>query len=392
MTFKIKTRPEDFIVEEMTAPFPLLKKGPYGVYLLKKANWNTVELLRFISRKLNIHPSVVSYGGRKDRHSLSSQYITVKSRNVFDLEEKDFSLKFIGFMDRPMGPDLLIGNRFEVVLRNLDDEEIRQAVSGIKTVQRIGCPNYFDDQRFGSFDPRQGFLAEKVLKAQFNGALKIYLTCARAQDKKEERDRKAYFFDHWKDWPACLVRARTGVERKTFQFLLSHPTAFLNVLKAIPHEELTVYFSAFQGYLWNEALRKMIRTKIPGSYLSVKGMAGDYLFYADLAAPLDSYFEHLSLPVPGTKLKITDSFIQGVYDDVLGSCGLRQALFNRQKLRQAFLKSFDRSAIFRPQELSFDIGRDEIVTQKQKIVLRFWLTPGSYATMFIKRIMSKDEN
>ena len=78
MKVVIKARPQDFVVQE-NAALPFVKKGPFSAYLLSKTGWNTVELLREIARKSDIPVSAFAYGGRKDRHSQSTQYITVKS-------------------------------------------------------------------------------------------------------------------------------------------------------------------------------------------------------------------------------------------------------------------------------------------------------------------------
>jgi tRNA pseudouridine13 synthase len=381
--FKIKVTPQDFYVEEL-ASLPLAKKGPFGAYLLAKENWNTVELLHELSRKLNIPYSAFSYGGRKDRHSQSVQYITIKGNGLREIKEKNYSLKFIGFMPRQMGPDLIRGNKFKVAVRKLSQADIARCISEIGVVNSIGFPNYFDDQRFGSFDPRQGFLAEKVLKGQFNGALKIYLTSINPEEKKEEKERKKFLFEHWKDWPACLSRAQTLREKEAFAFLDHKPTGFLEALKKISREELSNYFSSYQAYLWNEILRRTVAPVIPGPYKSYPGVAGDYFFYTRINDSL----EDLTLPLPGAKAKMNDKHVEAVYCQVLENNGLKQPMFNKLKLRQAFFKSLPRKAIVIPENLSFSFFNDEIYKGKKKLILEFILPRGSYATMLLKRIFS----
>lgn len=175
---QIKTKPADFIVEEI-ADLPLKKTGIYAVYLLKKQGWNTAELLSRISRQLDIPFQDIAYGGRKDRHGLTCQYVTIKGLPQRGLKEKNYALQLVGLMDRPMGPDLIKGNKFEITVRKLEDEAIAQVSQAAGFVKLYGYPNYFDDQRFGNFDRGRGFLAEKILKKQYNGALKIYLTAVR---------------------------------------------------------------------------------------------------------------------------------------------------------------------------------------------------------------------
>src|SRR3989304_7010305 len=160
---KIKVKPEDFIVEE-DADLKLHKGGDYKIYLLRKRGFNTVDLLLRLSKKLGIPFSNFSYGGKKDRHALTTQYITIKDKSIFGAEEDSFSLSYIGDMQKPMGPEFIKGNGFKIVIRDLDEQEAIKAKGEVELVKEHGFINYFDDQRFGSFDREQGFIGEKFFK------------------------------------------------------------------------------------------------------------------------------------------------------------------------------------------------------------------------------------
>ena len=153
---KIKVKPEDFIVEER-ADISLAQTGDFCVYLLKKRGWNTVDVLKNLAKKLNLPSSDFSYGGKKDKYALTSQYITIvlhggnekATRNspfrkggqgglgesnkfaLKEINEKNYSLRFMGLMDRPMGPDLIKGNKFHIVVRNLTEHELKSAINEI---------------------------------------------------------------------------------------------------------------------------------------------------------------------------------------------------------------------------------------------------------------------
>ncbi|HEX8948118.1 MAG TPA: tRNA pseudouridine(13) synthase TruD, partial [Dissulfurispiraceae bacterium] len=211
-----------------------VKKGEFALFLLEKRGWNTVDLLRRLSRELGIPFSDFSYGGRKDRHALTRQYVNIRKQQMPDKEprriavrEADYSLSFVGHSDRPMGPDLIRGNRFAITIRDLTGGETRSAPGCIEAVRKTGYPNYFDDQRFGSFDTRQGFIAEKILKGHYNGALKISLTHIRPADRGEDKERRRFFFEQWGDWKACLERAKTLSEKDAFSILVKDPKGFV---------------------------------------------------------------------------------------------------------------------------------------------------------------------
>ncbi len=389
---KIKATPEDFIVDEMTDVVPV-KSGDFGLFLLEKRGWNTVDLLRRLSRELDIPFSDFSYGGRKDRHALTQQHITIRRQRMgrelgrIKVREADYSLGFIGYSERPMGPDLISGNRFAITIRDVSGEQVSSALSGIEAVGKTGYPNYFDDQRFGSFDTRQGFIAEKILKGHYNGALKVYLTHIRPADKGADKERRRFFFEHWSNWRVCLERAKTLPERDAFGILVKDPKAFVPALQKISGEEMSLFFSAYQSFLWNELLRRVVREK--ASVLSSSpGLAGDYLFYTDLAQETFEYLRNLAIPTPASGITMPDADTQALYVDVLSERGIRPSLFNLRKIRQAFFKATERMAIVIPDELSWESSPDELHLDRQKIVIKFFLPRGSYGTMFVKRLFS----
>lgn len=387
--FTIKSIPEDFIVEEI-AKLPIVKKSTHGAYLLQKRSLNTTDALAEIARKFRVPPSSVAYGGRKDRHASTTQYITIKGPRRPDTIEKKYSLKFQGFMDRPMGPDLIEGNAFTIAVRKLTEGEVGAAKGEIAAAQRFGYPNYFDDQWFGSFDSVQGFLAEKVLLGHFNGALKIHLTMIYSEDPREEKERRSFFSEHWKDWKTCLPKAKTVFEKKALELLSQKPNAFLEALKLIPRDELSLYISAYESFIWNETIRRLLKSRLSeASFLNYPGVAGDYIFYSLLPPEAAEYLTTLIIPTPSPKAKMPDSATASIYADVLKESGIKPAMFNNLKLRQAYFKSIDRRAIIVPEGISAAASHDELNKGKQKLVLKFKLPRGSYATIFLKRIFSE---
>jgi tRNA pseudouridine13 synthase len=386
---KIKARAEDFVVDEIL-DVPIEKRGAYGLYRLEKRHENTVSVLHEISKELRLPFSAFSFGGRKDKHAITRQHVTIKETRAFPrLQKKNYSLEFLGFLRKPMAPQFIKGNHFDVVVRDLGNDETQRADEGITQIKKYGFPNYFDDQRFGSLDPLYGFIAEKILKKHFNGALKIYLTRLSSEDRKEEKDRKKFFFENWGFWPACLEKATTPFEKMAFSHLNKVPKGFVPVLQKIPHEDLSLFYSTFQAYLWNTALEEMIRSKIKNSLSIHHGLAGDYLFYHSLDQGVDSFFKKLTIPTAASNIKWHDEETKKIYLQILQRHQLKLPMFNITKIRQAFFKTIERNAVVIPRPIRFEILNDDAYEGRQKLVLNFTLPRGSYATMLIKRIFSK---
>ncbi|HLG28895.1 MAG TPA: tRNA pseudouridine(13) synthase TruD, partial [Candidatus Brocadiales bacterium] len=313
------------------------------------------------------------------------------------LDKENYSLSFVGLMDRPMGPDLIKGNRFHIVVRNLTEQELKSALNEIECVKKDGYPNYFDDQRFGSFDGRQGFVAEKIIKKHYNGALKIYFSRIHPEDSKEEKEHRKFIYENWGNWQACLTRATSRFEKEALNYLEKHPKGFVPVLQRISHEEMVLFFSAYQSHLWNEVLRKIIRSvssdsfmlgnsktinasplmgevrlrwgkkadhpplppPIKGGEISCrrpdlkfsKGIAGDYVFYTQLDDRSKAYLSGLIIPMPASNIRMPDTFTETLYSEVLKENDITSPMFNIRKIRQAFFKGIERNAVVIPEEL-----------------------------------------
>ena len=381
---KIKARPEDFIVEELLDTPVIRKRGEFALYRMTKRRQNTLDVLRIISKNTRVAFDDFSYCGRKDRHSISTQYIAVKNNLIpLKIKEDDLSLEFLGFISRPMGPDLIRGNRFNITIRDLSAQDIEKTKAKLSLANTLGFPNYFDDQRFGTYDPVQGFLAQKILKKHFNGALKIFLTRVTSEDKKKDRERKAFFFKNWGDWQSCSKEARLSFEKLAFDHLTRDLKGFLYLLREIPREELSLFISCYQAFLWNEVLRRWIKLQASGSASArmnvYPGLTGDYLFPT-------GQIKNIPIPTPSSKMPAMGPDVENIYQAVFKENGLMRPMFNITKIRQAYFKSSQRNTVVLPQELISGSDNDEMYSGKKKLTLKFILPRGSFATMLIKRI------
>lgn len=383
MTLKLKTRPEDFVVQELVS-LPFSDKGLYGVYILKKRGWNTADAVLRIAHALRIPLRDIAYGGRKDRHAVTSQYVTIKGTRRHSIQEKQYSLEWAGFSESPMSPEFITGNRFAVTVRQLKPERVTAGAAALERIKHSGFPNYFDDQRFGSYDKNQGFFAEKILKGHLNGALKQYLTAIHPEDKRPEKDRKRFFTDHWKDWETCLGATATRFERDAFEHLRSHSKSFLQPLSQIPREEVSLFYAAFQSFLWNEVLRRLITAHCAaGSAHISKGVCGDFIFFQPNDIKAAAYFAKTFIPMPGPSAKAADD-VKAEYRAVLEEYGITSSMFSKACLPQAFFKSFPRPAVVKAADLKWTFEDDDLYPGTCKANTGFTLPRGSYATMLLK--------
>jgi tRNA pseudouridine13 synthase len=108
--------------------------------------------LRQIARRLEISPGEIGTAGMKDRHAVTRQMVSVPAAatdNLSQLEGDGIRLLNVNRHGNKLRPGHLHGNRFRIVIREVDLnslEIIRPIAERIKT---LGLPNYYGPQRFG---------------------------------------------------------------------------------------------------------------------------------------------------------------------------------------------------------------------------------------------------
>ncbi|MCG0274852.1 MAG: tRNA pseudouridine(13) synthase TruD [Thermosediminibacteraceae bacterium] len=384
---KIKVIPEDFIVKELI-DIKYVPDGPYRIYLLKKRHWNTMDALKFIARENKVPLSRIGSGGRKDRHALTYQYISVPKRYELKFERPNVKLEFVGFSEDFVSPAILEGNYFEITLRKIEPEKEEKIRERLSEVEKFGYPNFFDDQRFGSVEDPEEFFAEKVVKRHYNGALKLYFTVIHPEDKREEKERKKEIERLWGNWQEVLSLCRTRVERDIIKILQEGTSKkkFVSALNAIPKEELSMFFSAYQSFLWNRTLEKLLPL-FAEELFSVKGKIMNYTFYRSLLPEKLKALSKLEIPTVSSRIPEAAPEVKRAIEEVLAERGVKPSDFNLKKIRKSFFKSFMRPAIVFPKELYVGpFQQDDLYPGYKKVTLKFTLPPGSFATMMVKSL------
>src|SRR5438445_1006630 len=134
---KIKERPEDFQVEELTDLRPQ-DSGPFALYTLEKRNLNTLDALQFVRRRWKIDRQRVSFGGLKDRHAQTIQYFTIFHGPERQLKQTGLRVEYLGRVAEPFNSQHIRGNRFHIAIRDLSEEERRYAEQALEEVRREG--------------------------------------------------------------------------------------------------------------------------------------------------------------------------------------------------------------------------------------------------------------
>jgi tRNA pseudouridine13 synthase len=88
-TVKQKSLPEDFQVDELADLPP--QGGLYALYRLTKRGLGTPDVIDATLRRWKIARSQVSFGGLKDRHAATGQWVTISNGPRRDLKQTGFA-------------------------------------------------------------------------------------------------------------------------------------------------------------------------------------------------------------------------------------------------------------------------------------------------------------
>jgi tRNA pseudouridine13 synthase len=383
---KIKRLPEDFLVEELPS-VSAGERGRFVFYRLTKRGIGTLEVIEAICRRWNLAGGRVSYGGLKDRHALTVQYLTIADGPARAMHQSSFELEPLGRLPQSYGPAQFRGNRFGLTLRDLAEPATARALKALGEVPRDGLPNYFDDQRFGSVGAGGEFIAQAWLTGAHEKALWLAIAEANPSDRPETKAEKGILREHWGRWPEAKARLGRSHARSLVTYLVDHPTDFRGAFARVRRELRSLYFSAFQSHLWNALLGGWIgRETRPEQRKAVEFKQATLNFHKGLDPGQADALARAQIPLPSSRTPRPGGVIGEVAMGVLDPLGLAWEDLRVKHLKDVFFSKGIRPALVFPRDLSYAVGPDEIHPGRDALRLEFELPKGAYATLLVKRI------
>lgn len=376
---KLRRFPEDFIVEEHLKPFPISREGEYTLLRVSKKDMTTRDLVRILARTFKIPQKNISPAGQKDRHALTIQYLTVKGRLPPVISGRNFRGEVIGRTNRPLTPEDIAFNRFEITLRDLKLEEAEEIPGAVEKIKAIGFPNYYDTQRFWSALSGE-FFGEHLLKGNYRKAFKLYLLSSLRSDSELMKRLKSKA-----DFDIEEIEEEIEGNAKKVLEVFKRENSYLKALRSIEKEELKFLINVYQSFLFNEILSRFIR-KNAKKYKEVRYSMGFLPFHREKLPGVD---ETTRIPVPGRKPFFDDRRFEEIYSEIKEERGIKDSYFNRREIYFAKFKSFKRSVLAIPEEVILQKCERDIYPARLSQKLIFNLPPGSYATVFIKALIAQ---
>ena len=384
---KLKQRPDDFQVEELAsvAPGP---SGPFALYRLEKRGWTTPDALTALRRRWKIDLQRLSYGGLKDRHAHTIQYLTIHNGPEKDFAHGTFAVAYLGRVASAYTSEQIRANAFRITMRSLSAADVERAEAALPEIADIGVPNYFDDQRFGSVAMGNVFVAREMVLGNFESALRLALAAPYEHDRADAKREKVILNTRWGDWPAAKAELPRGHARSIVDYLVHHPTDFKGACARLRPELQGLYLSAWQSHLWNRMLSRWLTDRVPTDQLiRVRLKTGEVVMPRAVPDAVRAEWDALTLPLPSARLKLdAEAPWAGVVTAVMAEEGIPLDQMRIKGMQKPYFSKGERAGKVSVGNLTWEAGDDELNRGRRKLELRFELQRGSYATMVVKRL------
>jgi tRNA pseudouridine13 synthase len=267
----MKSCPEDFLVEEITKEGEVLEldkafekqgeEGDFTYFVLQKRNWNTLQALKEVGRKLHCGLKRFGYAGVKDRTAVTTQLASAFKINPTTLRNmhiKDIRINGVWGAKEKMRIGDLLGNRFTISVSEISSDA-EEKVKSIHTSLKGFAPNYFGEQRFGSMRKNTHLVGKAIVSGNFKEAVWSYLTYLDESERAEGKEaRKQLAVDG--DFKRALEYFPPYLlyERTLLDYLSSYPTDYVNAMRKLPRGLSLMFVHAYQSYIFNKALSRRI--------------------------------------------------------------------------------------------------------------------------------------
>ncbi|MBL8822327.1 MAG: tRNA pseudouridine(13) synthase TruD [Planctomycetia bacterium] len=384
---KIKCKPDDFRVEELTT-CEAGSVGEFTYYQLEKRSIGTPEALKQLCTAWRVDQKRVRYGGLKDRHAHTMQYLTIEHGPQRDYQDQLISVRCLGKLQEPFGPQSFHGNHFTIVMRDVSKEEYPLIMHELEAINQTLIGNYFDDQRFGSVSSDQQYVVRALIDGNEELALRLALTTYYEHDKSKEKRAKQLLTQEWGNWKSLSNKLPPGYLQGIARHLAQQPDDYRRAFTLIPYFLRNMYLSAYQSHLWNRMLHAWIMTHFPQEH---SGFIQQKHHQLAMPGLLDEetriQLKELTIPLPSSRCEpLAGHPAEEAIQSVLAQEGLSMKAIQLKQYREPFFSKGNRNAFYQPAEFAFETGWDKLHKGHRKITMKFSLPRGSYATLLVKRV------
>lgn len=258
---RVKGSPEDFSVEEIVANTAMVAEAVPGYYPLYRVESRFIDTFHMAERLSRALGSRLSFGGLKDKRSVSTQFVTpttLRSRRPVEIVDENFTARIVGYLPSPITRANVVGNKFEIVLRDCCSDVETRIEDTIRTAEANSLPNYYGLQRFGVGGVGTHKIGRAIVAGKFEEAALMLAaggsrTGSLPSPLSEAMEKERY------DEMARLLPPGRDVERRVLRVLERRKRDWIGALRAVPIRLRRLYVHAFQSYLFNRSLSTALK-------------------------------------------------------------------------------------------------------------------------------------
>jgi len=342
INFEFKQTVERFFVEEIPL-YTFSNRGNFLILKIKKTDMSTWKLITVLAKACGLQERDIGYAGLKDKNATTIQYISIPKQSEKELN-KNLTTDKIEILERiynkaPIKIGHLKGNRFSIILHNIDESNAKFFNTTAKMMQSKGIPNYYGYQRFGE-DSRSYLQGKEIAHSgkKLRGSKEKLLVSA----------YQSYLFNKWLGQRVKLSNIIVDESIDVAAKKLGYPLELVKILKKQPQ-----HFKLFLG--------DIVKSYPYGKIDFVKEMiSSSKIFEQKKISPTGLLCGANSL-----RAKSDAYYLEEEYDDS----------------ELSTLKGDRRFAWIWPKNVETSYNKES-----KKLIVEFDLPKGSYATTFLEEI------
>ncbi len=387
----IKTRPEDFLVEELPR-YEASGLGTHAYAFIEKKGMGTREAISRVAHALGISPRNIGSAGLKDTHAVTRQWISVENVAPERLEHASITdvrvLKVTRHTNK-LKPGHLAGNRFVIRLRQTVvpvEQAAHTAEQVLAVLTQKGVPNYFGPQRFGNRCDNH-LLGKAVIDNDPTRVIDLFIGRPDPQLDSAVMFQARTFYLEGRYQEALDIWPRQIPERRRILKALVINRGSKNRAFHVMDRHLKGFFvSAYQSSVFNRVLlaRMPDIDKLLTGDMAYKHDNGA-CFQVEDAALEQPRCDRFEISPTGPLLGQRTTRLTGpaaqIEEPILEAEGLGDTQFRQMKRLGA--RGGRRPLRFQPRNVGVATGDDDLGSYLE---LRFELDPGCYATTLLAEI------
>lgn len=276
--------PEEFLVEEITSNGTVLEIGKqinlgavedqklerdyFTHFVLQKREWNTMNALAEIARKIHVKGKRFDFAGTKDRNAITTQLCSgfaIAPERLLSVRVKDVQINGAWKAREKVKLGNLQGNRFTIIVTKENcgvDADAEKILAKAESHDFL-FPNFFGQQRFGSLRGNSHLVGKLLLKQDLAGAAMVFLAGEGAGEKEADAIEARAKLRETQDFVAALEAFPRYLkyERYMLEHLVQNKNDFAGAFQTLPRTLALMFIHAFQSFLFNEMLAELLKEK-----------------------------------------------------------------------------------------------------------------------------------